>query len=98
MYGKILTFLLLPELKKAFYTPLKTELSALKLDHRPFLKILEAHSIEQEQAEIIFGKNILQKLIEYNILMVNNRRVSFHSRYIETYFREVIIEQYCNLV
>ncbi|CAG8633033.1 3823_t:CDS:2, partial [Diversispora eburnea] len=51
--------------------------------------LLEIHHIDIEQAQTIISLDMLHKLVECNILKENEDcTVSFHSRYVDTYFKE----------
>ncbi|CAG8804209.1 19813_t:CDS:1, partial [Racocetra fulgida] len=51
--------------------------------------LIEVGRIDIEQAETIIPLNTIRKLVEANILKEHkNYTVSFHSRYIDTYFKE----------
>ncbi|CAG8612737.1 1349_t:CDS:2 [Gigaspora rosea] len=64
-------------------------------NHEFFIKIIEVHRIDIKQAKPIMSLNMICKLVEANIIQEHqNYTVSFHSRYIETYFKEAILTDY----
>ena len=57
-----------------------------------FIKLIEIRHIDIQHAKTIIPLNMLRKLVEANILKEHqDYTVSFHSRYIDTYFKEVIL-------
>ncbi|CAG8821594.1 11093_t:CDS:2 [Gigaspora margarita] len=89
-----LEFLLLSEFKEQMFTLVKRDLDTVDLpeNHEFFIKFIEVHSIDIKQIKTIIFLNIICKLIEANIIKEHqNYTVSFHSRYIETYFKEAIL-------
>lgn len=65
---------------------------ALPINHELFTKLVEVHHIDIEQATSVMPLNTIYNLVEANILREHqDYTVSFHSRYVDTYFREVII-------
>ncbi|CAG8532037.1 11459_t:CDS:2 [Scutellospora calospora] len=69
-------------------------LNAVELpgNHEFFINLIEVDRIDIDKAKTIIPLKMIHKLIETNILKEHDDyTVSFHSRYIDTYFKEVII-------
>ncbi|KAF0416967.1 hypothetical protein F8M41_007369 [Gigaspora margarita] len=84
--------ILFSEFKEKMFTQIKKDLDTVDLpeNHEFFIKLIEAHRIGIAQAKTIIPLNMIRKLVEANIIKEHqNYTVSFHTRYIETYFKEV---------
>nr|CAG8552851.1 7490_t:CDS:2 [Entrophospora candida] len=86
--------ILFEEFKEQLFTQVKRDLDMVELpeNHESFIKLIEIHRIGIQQAKTIIPLNMLRKLVKANILKEHqDYTVSFHSRYIDTYFKEVIL-------
>ncbi|RIB30793.1 hypothetical protein C2G38_2151771 [Gigaspora rosea] len=91
-----LTLLVLSELKKEMFTQIEENLDTVDLpeNHKFFIKLIKTHRMDIKQVKTIMPLNMIRKLVEANIIKEHkDRTVSFHSRYIETYFKEVILTE-----
>ncbi|CAG8628347.1 8774_t:CDS:2, partial [Gigaspora margarita] len=82
---------LFEEFKEWLFTQIKMNLGMMGIpkDHEFFIKLIKLGHIDIEQAETIILLNTIHKLVEANILKEHkNYTVSFHSRYVDTYFKE----------
>ncbi|RIA98869.1 P-loop containing nucleoside triphosphate hydrolase protein [Glomus cerebriforme] len=81
----------LEEYKKHLFMSIKEDMRSMKLpkNHKIFIKLIESHAIDIDQATNIIPLDMIRELIEANILRHQNYTVSFHSRYVENYFKEV---------
>ena len=69
------------------------DLDTMKLpsNHEFFTKLVKIHHIKIEEAKSYIPIDMIHKLVNVNILKEHqNYTVSFHSRYIDTYFRKVL--------
>ncbi|RIB30803.1 P-loop containing nucleoside triphosphate hydrolase protein [Gigaspora rosea] len=83
--------ILFSELKKEMFTQIERSLDTVDLpvNHKFFIKLIETKHMDIKQAKTIIPLNMIRKLVEANIIKEHeDRTVSFHSRYIETYFKE----------
>ncbi|RHZ81272.1 hypothetical protein Glove_122g6 [Diversispora epigaea] len=74
------------------FAQIQRDLDTLELpeNHEFFIKLIEVDRIAIKKAKTIIPLNVIHKLVEANILKENeDYTVSFHSRYIDTYFKEV---------
>ncbi|CAG8707444.1 11561_t:CDS:2 [Dentiscutata erythropus] len=86
--------ILFEEFKKQLFAQIKINLGMLGIpkNHKFFIKLIEVGHIDIKQAETIISLNMIHKLVEANILKEHkDYTVFFHSRYIDTYFKEVIL-------
>jgi len=68
------------------------DILGLPKNHKFFTKLIEVHHINIGQTVSDIPLDMIHKLVEANILKEHqDYTVSFHSRYVDTYFREVII-------
>ncbi|RIB18133.1 hypothetical protein C2G38_2037153 [Gigaspora rosea] len=85
---------LFEEFKKRLFSQIKMNLRMVEIpkNHEFFIKLIEVGRIDIEQAETIIPISMIHKLVEINILKEHqDDTVSFHSRCVETYFKEVIL-------
>ncbi|CAH1764317.1 7282_t:CDS:2, partial [Entrophospora sp. SA101] len=83
--------ILFEEFKEQLFTQVKRDLDMVELpeNHEFFIKLIEIHRIGIQQAKTIIPLNMLRKLVKANILKEHqDYTVSFHSHYIDTYFKE----------
>ncbi|RHZ60327.1 hypothetical protein Glove_355g68 [Diversispora epigaea] len=81
------------EFKMKLFKQIKKDLDMIEfsINHKIFTKLIEVHRIDISQAKFDIPLNMIHKLIEVNILKENqDYTVSFHSRYVDTFFREQI--------
>ncbi|RIA95722.1 P-loop containing nucleoside triphosphate hydrolase protein [Glomus cerebriforme] len=85
------------EFRNQLFTRIQYSLNNIKISerHKLFTKLIELKCIDIKEAKTIIPLDILHKLIEDNIFsgQHNNRTMSFHSRYVETYFKELKLLQ-----
>ncbi|CAG8714162.1 9854_t:CDS:2, partial [Ambispora leptoticha] len=85
---------LVEKFKEQMFTQIKRDLDTVELpaNHEFFIKLIEVDHIDIRKAKTIIPLNMIHKLVEANILKEHqDYTVSFHSRYIDTYFKEVIL-------
>ncbi|CAG8649106.1 7659_t:CDS:2, partial [Ambispora gerdemannii] len=85
---------LVEKFKEQMFTQIKRDLDTVELpaNHEFFIKLIEVDHIDIQKAKTVIPLNMIHKLVEANILKENqDYTVSFHSRYIDTYFKEVIL-------
>ena len=76
------------------FTQVQRDLGTVGLceNHEFFTKLIEVDRIAIKKAKTIIPLDTIHKLVEANILKEHqDYTVSFHSRYIDTYFKEVIL-------
>ncbi|CAI2190537.1 19455_t:CDS:2 [Funneliformis geosporum] len=81
------------EFKEKLFWETKRDLYMMKLprNHEFFLKLANVHHIEIEEARSYMPIDMIHKLVDINILKEHQDfTVSFHSRYVDTYFKEVL--------
>src|SRR6266496_6537645 len=86
-----LTFLFLSEFKEKMFWQIERDLDTMKLptNHEFFIKLIKVHHIKIGEAKSYTPLDMIHKLVSVNILKEHqNYTVSFHSRYVDTYFKE----------
>ncbi|CAG8684004.1 4047_t:CDS:2, partial [Ambispora gerdemannii] len=82
---------LVEKFKEQTFTQIKRDLDTVDLpeNHEFFIKLIEVDRIAIKKAKTIIPLDTIHKLVEANILKEHqDYTVSFHSRYIDTYFKE----------
>ncbi|RHZ65139.1 hypothetical protein Glove_319g144 [Diversispora epigaea] len=81
------------EFKNQLFKQIERDLQMIEfpINHKIFTKLIEEHRINSSQAKSGIPLNMIRKLVEANILKEHqDYTISFHSRYVDTFFREQI--------